>query len=168
MLRVTRIVHVEDQATTLDHIQALSDRALACPDWAWRAGMRALDMTRGVEYRLLRDGLDAALATECTIPDYVVSEYTNLNTCIPDFSDAASLGCLLDIVRCKGGGSGIITRRLVDYGHDEAMHTHGPRKGKRVSRHGWGVYGLNCTGVLPVGDSEAESLVVALEIIGGV
>lgn len=128
--------------------------------------MRVLNLAEGLEYRLIHGGQFSVLGTDCTHGYEPHTDYIHMDECIPDFTDPATLGCLLGLVRAKGGSETIATRRLSDMGHHMAIHTHGPRKGKSVKINGWGVYGLTCSADLPVGDTEIEALVVALEMIG--
>jgi hypothetical protein len=72
--------------------KALEIRAIACPRWRWMGGMRVIrpprhDGATGYTIRLEQDGYRAAPHE------------------IPDFSDPATVGCLLALVR-EAWGSG--------------------------------------------------------------
>lgn len=133
----------------------LGQRAQACNLWGWMEGMLI-----EVGYRVvwIQDDVFRAF-------NYRGDEmFGSTDSILVDLSDAATIGCLLSLVRLHGG-SGIRTAPVLSYGHDHALMTHGPRRGRRVKRDGWAVYGLNCTADLPVGDTEAEALVVALQML---
>jgi len=87
-----------------DDLQELGRRAVACRAWRWTDGMRALDGDRRCGYRLTENsGLPGH-------PDPVVDD-----SWLPDLSDAATLGCLLALVREAWGDPTL----CVIYDHDD-------------------------------------------------
>jgi hypothetical protein len=78
---------VSETKATLDVLEAVGRRATKCAKWKWVAGMQAVvpassNGATGYLYRL----------TEGTGP-------INSALAYPDFSDAATLGCLVGLVR---------------------------------------------------------------------
>jgi hypothetical protein len=76
----------EDKAT-LDVLEAVGRRAINCSHWRWQRGMKAIVPSRhegGTGYTFRLDGGEQT--------GTVVGGY-------PDFTDAATLGCLVGLVR---------------------------------------------------------------------
>ena len=117
---------------------SLARRAVACPGWRWADGMalttRYQDGALGNVLRRIRVAgpvLSASGAGVATIPP---------PDALPDFSDPATLGCLLALVREARGDSAIHVRMSED-------GTAGVYSGERYLCHQHG---------------EAEALVAAL------
>lgn len=77
----------------------LGKRAVACKSWRWLPGMLTIDSER-----VLGVTLDGAL--HLCDPNYDTGENTSprvfhdtSHSCLPDFEDHATLGCLLMLVR---------------------------------------------------------------------
>lgn len=96
-------------------LEVLARRALACKNWRWMPGMLAWRLTHRKEWIQVRfvEGLDvhAELADPKVIErtpsktllvasgHTVVDGWTKVDELLPDFSDPATLGCLLVLVR---------------------------------------------------------------------
>ena len=111
----------------------LARRAVACKHWRWMPGMLAIV---GVErQRVLSDKLPA------------------YGDWLPDLTDAATLGCLLALVRDAWGDDGLHCAGRYSDGkwlwHVQGGHPHGATFRRRVYAIGHG--------------TEAEALVAALE-----
>ena len=125
---------------------APSRRAVVCPQWRWMPGMLDLFGRRVM----------------CVWPDDLGIKWSHLldnrvvqdADALPDLTDAATLGCLLALVR-EAWGCAVITSPDYDYDDDEA------RQGPNVV--GWRA--VETVRWMPVGEgkTEAEALVVALE-----
>ena len=134
-----------------DQMQALARRAVACKHWRWMPGMQTQDFTRvcyGTGYSAR--GWDEWDNT-CSECDGGIVTLTS--ACLPEFSDPATLGCLLALVReawgdewlaCKGEYSPTGSNWLVYSGKP-----HGRGFLTRVAGTRY--------------ESEAEALVAALE-----
>jgi hypothetical protein len=119
-------------------------RAVACRGWQWMPGMRTLDAMRVIHDPdrwpdrpcAIREGSWVDTAPPRPLGDH-----------LPDFTDPATLGCLLALVREAWGMSTGIT---VSYSSDEGL---------------WGVSWCGAThgGWCGRGKTEAEALVAALE-----
>jgi hypothetical protein len=79
---------------------ALARRAVACKGWRWLGGMRTANEERVIG--VMRDGvlhlcapLDAALESVSITRVF----FDSSGSCLPDLTDAATLGCLLALVR---------------------------------------------------------------------
>ena len=131
----------------------LGRRVVACKGWRWMPGMATVQGERVV---LMDDDGTLGLAAPWggTVGVTAVrSFFDSSGACLPDFSDPATLGCLLALVR-ESEGCAVITSP--DYDEDET-----------------GCQGLNVTGWraietvrwMPVGEgaTEAEALEDALE-----
>jgi hypothetical protein len=78
------MAQVREQAERLARLEALGQRALACKGWRWMPGMLGLSnqsSSRSIWIRIVDPPMDDA------------------SECWPDFSDPATLGCLLALVR---------------------------------------------------------------------
>jgi len=133
----------------------LSKRAVACKGWRWMPGMRAKHPNwRG--YRVSHVGLTGMFGA-CRYASpmggveraVVALPVPTSSDVLPDLTDAATLGCLLALVREAWG--------------DSDLHV-----GRRIA--GWGVWTSEST-PLPLcvakADTEAEALVAALEAAEG-
>ena len=122
----------------------LAKRAVACRHWRWMPGMRAVGRRR----------MPAAW--------FRVEEYTHMvgewRDAVPDLTDAATVGCLLALVReaCKDPTIGAV--QAGDHQTTVAGLTIPSRSHWLVMRAG--AVGLD---VHKHGDTEAEALVAALE-----
>ena len=74
----------------------LARRAVACKGWKWMPGMRTLNAMRVVHDPDLWPDRPCALREGCWID---TAPPRPLNDDLPDLSDAATLGCLLALVR---------------------------------------------------------------------
>jgi hypothetical protein len=75
---------VREQAERLTKLEELGTRAVACKGWRWMSGMLGLSnksSSRSIWIRIVDPPMDDA------------------SECWPDFSDPATLGCLLALVR---------------------------------------------------------------------
>jgi len=120
-----------------DEMIALSRRAVACPKWRWMPGM--LDPSgRRAMWVYPEDGI----ITWSHIPENCVDRDADA---LPDLTDAATLGCLLALVREAWG-----TAIIVSYSYDDGL---------------WETMweGATAAGWCGRGDTEAEALVAALE-----
>ena len=101
-----------------DEMIALSRRAVACKGWRWMPGMRAV---RVEEPPFVSEGFDASKMLGRTCRVYEVSESgsvrgssdtfrTTSTAYAPDLTDAATLGCLLALVREAWGDPTLCTR----------------------------------------------------------
>ena len=135
-----------------DDMIALSRRAVACKGWRWMPGMTTVQGERVV--RMDDDGtLRLAAPWGGTVGATAVrSFFDSSGACLPDLTDAATLGCLLALVREAWGSPGFYTAR-------------GDVRIKDTDRLGWDFFGYlrgkSCKGMLY--RSEAEALVAALE-----
>lgn len=118
-----------------EKMEALAQRAVACPGWRWMAGAAA-DMPDGNRARLLMDG--KWWCPPLSNHEAFVAEEETL----PDLTDPATLGCLLALVREVWGRPLICTFAGGD--------------GQ------WAMHGM-ATGWEPWHPTEAEALVAALE-----
>lgn len=117
----------------------LARRAVACKGWKWMPGMRTLNAMRVVHDPDLWPDRPCALREGCWID---TAPPRPLNDDLPDLSDAATLGCLLALVREAWGD---------------------PRAYVRAS-FGWEWITDYCVEKWPPGgETEAEALVAALE-----
>ena len=118
-------------------LEALARRAVACPRWRWMPGMAYL--RRGKRHRVDSDVLANGGSYD--------------ETCIPDLTDPATLGCLLALVREAWGDPGFYAAQS-------------GTKIKGTDIFGWDTFGYlhgkSCKGMLY--RSEAEALVAALEV----
>lgn len=139
---------------------ALGRRAVACKGWKWLSGMLTLD-----GYRCIYATEDQReWASPAWIEEGMNVHQTRLTMPkdLPDMTDAATLGCVLELLKNTYGRE-IYAQPLFAYWHGHAVHIAGPRKGRRVKPGGWGVY--NCAlADLPVGDTQPEALICALEV----
>ena len=120
----------------------LARRAVACKGWKWMPGMRTLNAMRVVHDPDLWPDRPCALREGCWID---TAPPRPLNDDLPDLSDAATLGCLLALVREAWG-----TAIIVSYSYDDGL---------------WETMweGATAAGWCGRGDTEAEALVAALE-----
>jgi hypothetical protein len=122
-----------------DDMIALSRRAVACRGWRWMAGARWI-VTRAAP---LEDYAGRIVEGGRRAPD---------GPGLPDLTDAATIGCLLALVREAWGDPGFYTAR-------------GDVRIKDTGLLGWDFFGYlrgkSCKGMLY--RSEAEALVAALE-----
>jgi hypothetical protein len=125
---------------------ALSRRAVASGRWQWAPG--ALDQFGRRVIDVWPD--DLGIKWSHLLDNRVVRDADAL----PDLSDAATLGCLLALVR-EAWGCAVITSP--DYDHDEDEGCQGPNVigWRAVETVRWVSVGAGAT--------EAEALVVALE-----
>ncbi|MBM4346457.1 MAG: hypothetical protein FJ100_24030 [Deltaproteobacteria bacterium] len=76
--------------------QDLARRAVACTHWRWLPGTAAYRLEGRKQYRLVRDSVwcagDGADPYTCALADM-----------LPDLDDAATRGCLLELVRRAWG-----------------------------------------------------------------
>ena len=146
-----------------DEQTALSRRAVACKGWRWLPGMRTLDAMRVIHdpYRwpdrpcAIREGSWVDTAPPRPLADD-----------LPDLADAATIGCLLALVREAWGQPEICCQRSIAPGLGVYL---------ALVREAWGQDDLGamerwCVEVTPqeglnyvYGASEAEALVAALE-----
>lgn len=138
---------------TNDEAKAIGLRAVACDGWRWLPGM----LTNGGG-RLLRVCSFDAKFVVAHYPHSTLSPFPSTGL-TPDFRDAATLGCLLVLVREDFAA----TWHALD-GVDASLPQLKP-KWAGVRRAGWDVVadGGFLGGTLGSGDTEAEALVAALE-----
>lgn len=74
----------------------LVQRAVACPRWRWLPGMRTLDAMRVIHDETLFPGRPCAIREGGWVD---TAPPRPLRDAFPDLSDAATLGCLLALVR---------------------------------------------------------------------
>jgi hypothetical protein len=129
---------------------ALARRAVACKGWRWMRGMRACGCgDSGVVTNVWCD-LDTHQTTdifvsydeECRSRAHAAPDY---DQCLPDLTDAATIGCLLALVR-EAHGDPVLFARF---------------RGARV--HPDWVVSWDGSDVIATGATEAEALVAALE-----
>jgi hypothetical protein len=125
---------------------ALSRRAVASGRWQWAPG--ALDQFGRRVINVWPD--DLGIKWSHLLDNRVVRDADAL----PDLSDAATLGCLLALVR-EAWGCAVITSPDYDYDDEEA------RQGSNVI--GWRAVETVRWVSVGAGATEAEALVVALE-----
>ena len=126
--------------------KTLSRRAVACKGWKWLPGMLT----------------DEGRRVMCVWPDDLGIKWSHLldnrvvqdADALPDLTDAATLGCLLALVR-EAWGCVVVTSPDYDYDDDEA------RQGPNVV--GWRAVETVRWMWVGEGKTEAEALVVALE-----
>lgn len=121
----------------------LGRRAVECEDWQWRQGM--LCERPNLRLRVLEGGFFYIIGIEIGATDnqrYELAKDPTLD--LPNFSDAATLGCLLELVRGRHGV--YITTRAVVTKQETLLWT-AESFGK----------------VIAEGGTEAEVLVAALE-----
>lgn len=123
-------------------MRALARRAVACEGWKWMRGMRAFAGSTCEPIRIVT--ADFAPWEGDRIP-------LSLDDKWPDFTDPATLGCLLALVR-EALESDVYTCRLI---------------APALNRDGWALMSAHNAilheGIFP---TEAEALVVALEAAG--
>jgi hypothetical protein len=154
-----------------DEQKALARRAVARPRWRWMLGMRVLarrEVRRGVapgEPPGCRDTIDPVagiLVLAGFIYDAAESEYPTADAFLhfawlidplPDLTDAATLGCLLALVR-EAWGCAVTTSPDYDY-DDESLQGPNLVGWRAVETQRWMTVGGGAT--------EAEALVTALE-----
>jgi hypothetical protein len=120
-------------------IRSLEIRAMKCPSWRWMAGMvtrSEVRVTRAVGSRIV-GVLDPAYHEVGLDADDQ-----------PDFTDSATLGCLLFLVREAWSDPRIGVRGYIDEPGDPIY------------------YAVEPLDVEITGDTEAEALVRALEAVG--
>ncbi len=119
------------------NLEDLGRRAVACKHWLWMPGMAVLGGFAGVD-RLFTDKFGMI-----HVPDKDAGM-------VPDFTDPATLGCLLHLVREAWGDEDLSADR-VSRAHDKLPDV-------------WQVYVFYESGVKDVlsGHSEVEALVAAL------
>lgn len=141
-----------------DELTALGRRAVACKAWRWMPGMVTMHGERVVAVQEDAGWLQLAVCREPPHPARVM--LNSWETCLPDLSDAATLGCLLALVREACGDPSLYVRLS-----DTTRQSDGVRAwevlgwldpsrspdGRGGSWRGWGYA------------SEAEALVAALE-----
>lgn len=126
--------------------KALSRRAIACRGWTWGPGM--LDLFGRRVRNVWPDDLGihwSHIPENCVVQDA---------DALPDLTDAATLGCLLALVRAAWRCV-VITSPDYDYDEEEA------RQGETVI--GWRAVETVRWVTVGEGDTEAEALVAALE-----
>ncbi len=119
----------------------LGRRAVACKGWRWMPGMRTLNAMRVVHAPDLWPDRPCALREGCWID---TAPPRPLNDDLPDLSDAATLGCLLALVREAWGQDDMGASRYKEGWCAEVT----PQEGQHHAFHG---------------PTEAEALVAALE-----
>jgi hypothetical protein len=129
--------------------EELGKRAVACDHWRWMPGMLVLDLCNEEHPGRVIDGHRSVVYEDT---DGAIHEGVLSRSDVPDFSDPATLGCLLALVR-----EAWEPRR----GDDPILCTHQTLDGK------WGV-GSWVSAVfaavnLPTYPTEAAALVAALE-----
>lgn len=129
-----------------DEQTALSRRVVACKGWRWLPGMLRLRATPPSRRDHLR-GEGRVLDCGDTW-DYAAWPV------IPDVTDAATLGCLLALVR-EAWGCAVVTSPEYDYDDEEA------RQGANVI--GWRAVETVRWLPIGVGATEGEALVATLE-----
>lgn len=75
-------------------LEALGRRAVACPGWKWMPGMLANDGTR-----LLHEVRNGWIVYDDDDQESGYLDGVGLERRVPEFSDPATLGCLLALVR---------------------------------------------------------------------
>jgi hypothetical protein len=129
-----------------DDMTALARRVVACKGWRWLPGTLRLRVTSpGMRDHLKREGRVLDWDDTWVYPAWPV---------IPDLTDAATLGCLLALVR-DAWRSVVVTSPDYDYDDEEA------RQGPHVV--GWRAVETVRWLPIGVGPTEAAALVAALE-----
>jgi hypothetical protein len=120
----------------IDNYEALARRAVACRRWRWMPGMRYC--TKRQAYRLTEDHFLGGLS--------LVAD------CLPDFSDTATLGCLLHLVREAWGSTASVSVNMSGFwAVGGATVLSGKGKGSSINLGIWK-------------GSELDALVSALEV----
>ena len=133
------MAQVREQSKRVARLEALGQRALACKGWRWMPGMLGLSnqsSSRSIWIRIVDPPMDDA------------------SECWPDFSDPATLGCLLALVRDAWKVSDLAAIRSAF--KDGSVVWSFPHT--RELRHELGL-----TGDYLEGATEAEALVAAWE-----
>lgn len=158
-----------DDAMKDEKMAELGRRAVACEGWRWMPGMRCTHRWTG-GIRILARPNGESSEKYVVVPDeqnkravscFVIAESGTMvefpeagsaYQFIPDFTDPATVGCLLYLVREAWAPF---------FGDDSAPSSRQVPSGK------WGVSGIvddcSTTIVLPTRDTEAEALVAALK-----
>jgi hypothetical protein len=87
------------------------------PGWRWMPGMRSHSIL-GSGFRVVSVDaiMDSAVISFEERPAHHCSRMANLDGCLPDPNDAATLGCLLALVREAWGDPSMGTNRWTDGG----------------------------------------------------
>jgi hypothetical protein len=130
-----------------DELMELGRRAVACKGWRWMPGMLTMHGERLVSVQEDAGWLQLAVCAD--EPNRGRLVFNRCETCVPDLSDAATVGCLLRLVRGAWWCDGIhATRR--EGGNEWFVQRDPWRKERPISE--------------AVGsDAEAAALVAALE-----
>ena len=142
-----------------DEMKALATRAVACKHWRWMPGMKAFHGDYPAPVRIL------ATDDRCTPPEIEFAwQWCSGDGCssawfLPDFTDAATLGCLLALVREAAQVPVWVAPETEPDSFDDTEHviTNQPSWIVWIQRYGCFVECLAC------GDTEAAALVAALE-----
>jgi hypothetical protein len=127
----------------------LARRAVACKGWRWMPGMLTLPFHEDGDrcapvchppWRVTRDGVAGPWAHDATWG------------ALPDFSDPATLGCVLALVREAHGAASVVY-----------LPRDGAIRAWRVVTYAHGADWLTPARYLGEGATEAEALVAALE-----
>lgn len=129
-----------------DEQKVLSRRAVVCRGWTWGPGM--LDL---FGRRVMHVWPDDLWIHWSHIPESCVVRDADA---LPDLTDAATIGCLLALVR-TAWGCAVITSP--EYGYDDEEARQGPNV------IGWRAVETERWMTVGEGASEAEALVAALE-----
>ena len=136
--------------------QVQGQRAKRCTEWRWLPGMRTLDHQRVVQVDT--DGRILA-ASKGHFGDWTVLELDS--EAIPDLRDAATLGCLADLVRDTWSTAPATTARFVYYSPERGPYSGWActywRPDDSVNKGAW---------IQAHGETEAEALVATLEAAG--
>ena len=130
-----------------------AQRAVACKGWRWLPGMRLVqDATRALprgpgDFKPAGGRLLKVYDTGALLTKHGCYASTATGWLLPDLEDAATIQCLLSLVRDAYADQDIV----VAYDED----------------HGWWVVGAEGGAERAVGDDDVLALVAALEAAGG-
>ena len=134
----------------------LGRRAVACRVWEWRPGMQINTFDANLpSWRIVqrdRTGKPAWLAYAPSGVDYLLTDTEMAADWLPDLSDAATLGCLLALVR-EAWQPREEFRSWMSVGWSSSSNQHEVFSGR---------FGVT----FATGKTEAEALVAALEMVG--
>ena len=136
----------------------LGRRAVACKGWRWMPGMLALDSTDEEHPGRVIDDRKALVYEDA---DGAIREGVVARSDLPDLTDPATLGCLLELVREVLGEplASVEVRQPGDLGCRACVRV-------PVGSEGWRVVQWWCASQDPQ-YSEAAALVAALEACNG-
>lgn len=131
----------------MDDLEALARRAVACKGWRWVRGMRErghhhliVSVTGHYVVEVWQPGLSGA--SPFHVETWMLPPHNHGRERLPDFTDPATLGCLLALVREVSG--------------DPLAHPY------PLAAGGWACW-FGC--VYRSGTTEAEAMIAALEAI---